>query len=183
MRSKNLFHALFASALSLTSTLAGCALDPATSSHEQALAARLTELDPGRATGVFYGYTEPPEPDRPITLELLFTQDTKLVRRSTYSDLAGGRSIVVTSDPPGAAEPPNPDKPTSDPPDEISMSILDRSGSLVSTITSDPPGASDPAGELEPDHVTISVRLVGDATVNVFDANGKLIGTLDAAKR
>jgi hypothetical protein len=73
---------------------------------------------------------------------------------------------VITADPPTEI--------TGDPPGESTESA----GDPPSEITSDPPteGTANPPSE----HVRLRVQLVQSATVDVYDANGKLLTAVSA---
>jgi hypothetical protein len=58
------------------------------------------------------------------------------------------------------------------------MVVFDRAGHAATSVAVDPPDPDvDPP---DPDHVHLRVQLVGAATVDVYDASGKFIGSLAA---
>ena len=174
-------------ALLLVVGATACTDEPLASTTRQAITDATNTFDAnGLDTGITWGLhkpyseTDPPDPD----LQLLFSPIKGLIRTSEYVDVSGGRTIDVTATPPEPdTDPPNPD--TDPPQPDFQMSVLGRDGQVATTVTVQPPEPDaqppDPdAQPPEPDHVTLRMQLAKSATVEVYDVDGRLLGTLGA---
>ena len=125
----------------------------------------------GIPTNISYGLVDLPISDK-VGVGLSFTPSSRVVRVSEYRGQALGRTTVVseadppgevTADPPGGVDPPDPD---------LNFAIYNGRGSLVTRVKADPPA------ERTPDAVTLRVTLLSTSSVRVYDATGRLLGTV-----